>query len=495
MKQEWEARYNGKSNGDDYASSIAVDNKGNVFVTGESYHNESGGDIVTIKYNSSGIEQWNVRFQGISNEEETGYDIACDVFGNVFVCGNIKGEKRSYVTIKYDTDGNEQWAEFYTPENNITSFRNIIADDKGNVYSLCGTHTLKYNTEGKLMWVIENPYSFTSAFAIDNDGNVYQTTSGTLNDTCRTYKYNSDGVLQWTVKCVTISHGFSIVVDKSGNAYVAGDIGGPISNYKDFLILKYNSSGDLLWTRTFNGMGNSTDQAFEIKIDLTGDIIVTGGTHSGPTNPDVATIKYTPEGVLLWASIYALGTTPKDLKIDFYNNIYIIVHDDLGLNFRTLKYNSNGILQWEIEFDGGYQDSPRKLEFDRTEGSIYAVGGSEGRFKSDTTYDYVTLKYSQDNTEINQISTSIPSKYSLSQNYPNPFNPITNIEFTLPQKSFVKLKIFDFLGKEVSELINESLSAGTYRFNFNAINLTSGTYFYKLETSKFTETKKMILVK
>jgi len=96
---------------------------------------------------------------------------------------------------------------------------------------------------------------------------------------------------------------------------------------------------------------------------------------------------------------------------------------------------------------------------------------------------------------IQNINTEIPEGYSLSQNYPNPFNPTTNIEFSLPEKSFVKLKVFDITGKEVAQLVNENLSAGTFRYEFKAENLPSGLYFYKLESEKLSETKRMILIK
>lgn len=86
-------------------------------------------------------------------------------------------------------------------------------------------------------------------------------------------------------------------------------------------------------------------------------------------------------------------------------------------------------------------------------------------------------------------------KVRFSQNYPNPFNPTTNIEFSIPEKSFVKLNVFDISGKQVSQLVNENLSAGTFKYDFNAENLPSGIYFYKFETDKFSETKKMILIK
>ena len=82
-----------------------------------------------------------------------------------------------------------------------------------------------------------------------------------------------------------------------------------------------------------------------------------------------------------------------------------------------------------------------------------------------------------------------------SQNYPNPFNPSTNINFTLPNTEFVTLKIYDILGKEVKTIVNEELSAGNYTKTWDANNLSSGVYFYKLTAGKFTETKKMMLVR
>jgi hypothetical protein len=95
-----------------------------------------------------------------------------------------------------------------------------------------------------------------------------------------------------------------------------------------------------------------------------------------------------------------------------------------------------------------------------------------------------------------QQGTEIPQVYSLSQNYPNPFNPETNIKFGLPQNSLVTLKIYDILGKEIAVLINNfNLAAGNYIYNFNASNLPSGIYFYKLTAGSFTDVKKMTLVK
>ncbi len=96
---------------------------------------------------------------------------------------------------------------------------------------------------------------------------------------------------------------------------------------------------------------------------------------------------------------------------------------------------------------------------------------------------------------ITPVSNEIPSTYKLYQNYPNPFNPSTNIKFSVPARSFVQLKVFDQLGREVATLVNEQLNPGTYETNFNASGFSSGVYFYSITAGDYGETKKMILVK
>jgi aminopeptidase N len=96
---------------------------------------------------------------------------------------------------------------------------------------------------------------------------------------------------------------------------------------------------------------------------------------------------------------------------------------------------------------------------------------------------------------VETISSEIPATYSLKQNYPNPFNPVTNINFNIPKQSFVKITVFDNLGREINQLVNGSYTAGTYTVDFDGTNLASGLYFYRIETGNFVETKSMILIK
>jgi len=91
--------------------------------------------------------------------------------------------------------------------------------------------------------------------------------------------------------------------------------------------------------------------------------------------------------------------------------------------------------------------------------------------------------------------SNIPSEYKLSQNYPNPFNPVTKINFSVPKQGYVTLKVYDLLGREVKTLVNEIKTTGNYVVEFNASNLASGVYFYRLETEGFSDVKRMMLVK
>ncbi len=98
-------------------------------------------------------------------------------------------------------------------------------------------------------------------------------------------------------------------------------------------------------------------------------------------------------------------------------------------------------------------------------------------------------------TGVNQTHSGTPVTFALNQNYPNPFNPSTTIKFQLPKQAYVTIKVYDILGRLVATLVNENKEAGFYNVNFDASNLASGLYIYKIEAGDFTDTKKMMLIK
>ncbi|MEW5842350.1 MAG: T9SS type A sorting domain-containing protein [Bacteroidota bacterium] len=98
-------------------------------------------------------------------------------------------------------------------------------------------------------------------------------------------------------------------------------------------------------------------------------------------------------------------------------------------------------------------------------------------------------------TSVEKHSTDLPTHFGLKQNYPNPFNPTTTISYQLPSNSFVTIKVYDILGKEVAALVNGNESAGTHNVNFDASKLTSGVYIYTINAGGFVQSKKMLLLK
>jgi hypothetical protein len=98
-------------------------------------------------------------------------------------------------------------------------------------------------------------------------------------------------------------------------------------------------------------------------------------------------------------------------------------------------------------------------------------------------------------TSVAKLPGDLPTRFGLDQNYPNPFNPSTTIQFSLPSQSFVTLKVFDALGREVSNLIAEEVPAGTYSRHWDAAALPSGVYLYRLQAGRYAETRKMILLR
>ena len=190
------------------------------------------------------------------------------------------------------------------------------------------------------------------------------------------------------------------------------------------------------------------------------------------------------------------GQTWIDPELDFYQ-IYFKTKN-LGVGFGYLDNTnifSDGVYLTEDGGENWVCLSKGYLHY--TDWAIDFISSSEGMFCSQRNM-YTMQNYGFIDTiavSVDDNNNSMPSKYLLSQNYPNPFNPSTVIEFSLPQKANVSLKVFNSLGQEVAELINSEMFAGYHSVNFNATNLSSGIYFYRITSGNFTQTNKMLLLK
>jgi uncharacterized delta-60 repeat protein len=190
-QQQWVARYDGPASSDDQARAIAIDGAGNAYVTGYSY-GSVGYDYATIKYNSAGQQQWVRRYDGPAHSDDVANAIAVDGSGSVYVTGGSYSSESSldYATIKYDTSGQQQWVRRYDgPANYDDEATAIAVDGSGNVY-LTGKSfdwntdydyaTIKYDASGQQQWVVRydgtaNSIDEVAGFAIDAIGSVYVT--------------------------------------------------------------------------------------------------------------------------------------------------------------------------------------------------------------------------------------------------------------------------------------------------------------------------------
>jgi len=429
VKEEWVAIYNGPGNGQDWAEDIAVDEEGNVYVTGYSYGSGTGSDCTTIKYNSNGLEQWVARYNGPDNGADNGLDLVLDNETNVYVTGYSygSGTDSDYITIKYNNAGEEQWVARYNGSKNIRDCAcDMVVDNNGNIYVTGYTNytypgdptdcaTIKYDKNGVEQWVAEyngpvNGKDATLAIALDYDGNVYVTGGSEFSENNQDYitiKYNGLGVEQWMARYNGLGNGgdsaSAIVLDSKGNVYITGRSTG-LETAVDYATVKYNNSGVEQWVARYNGPQNGVDRALAIALDSDENVCITGYinlTYDGYYGyyTDYATIKYDSNGLEQWVAIYNgngnLDDRAYDICTDKEGNIYVTgygyVSNIVGqIDYATIKYNKIGTEQWVATYSLFYGSSNWACAITvDSKNNVYVTGVC-------LNYrDYVTIKYSQ----------------------------------------------------------------------------------------------------
>src|SRR3989339_778431 len=472
---EWIQTFNGIVNAADRANSVTVDVLGNVYVTGQSVGDGTNYDYATVKYNSAGIQQWAVRYNGPGNRIDKSNSIVVDDSGNVYVTGSSRGNGTldDYATIKYNTLGVEQWVARYNGPESYDDFATSIAiDGFSNVYvtgislglSSDACATIKYNSEGAQQWVKRyNSQKINTEIkyfiSIDNSGYIYVTgsidDSGNLLDYA-TIKYNSSGTQQWVAKYngperysdIVTAH----VLDDSANVYVTGYsfISGTSD---DYATIKYNPSGVLRWFQTYNGSGNKEDQANSIAVDSTGNVYVTGLSIGSVSNYDYATIKYIQS-----------PNTPNDLSATAVSASTIeLVWIETSKNEIGFKVerSTNADTNW-LSIDSVAQNIVTYTDTNLSGNKVYYYRIYAYNTAGNSDYSNVALDTTFNPVGIILGEGPIPANYSLNQNYPNPFNPTTKISWYSALGSWQTLKVYDMLGNEVAVLVNEYSSAGKY---------------------------------
>ncbi|MEO0228189.1 MAG: SBBP repeat-containing protein [candidate division WOR-3 bacterium] len=514
----WVRRYDGTAHGEDYARAIAIDDFGNIYVAGVSENSGTSNDIVTIKYNSQGEQQWVAIYNGALNENDDARAITVDRFGNVYITGYsteyIPG-MCDCVTIKYNNAGGQEWVAIYSdPSGDNDGGSAIIVDSLGNVYVAGSSQvggsdtpnylTIKYNNNGTQQWV--NLYDgpahledWAEAIAVDRLGNVYVTGFSTGIGTgwdYATIKYNALGTEQWVMRyngSDNSSDGaHAIALDSLHNVYVTGGSAG-LGTYTDIATIKYSTSGVQQWVVKYH---KGDEWANAIIVNGVGDVYVTGGSLD--TSLDYVTIKYSTDGIEQWVARYDGPAHFWDeafaIALDTSDNIYVtgrsygVQHD-----FATVKYNANGVEQWVIRYNGptNSEDWATDIVIDSI-GNCYVTGYSNGP----NSYDFTTIKYIQ---TVGIQENRIVTQNNL-ENFPNPFLSITTIGYLVNKKGEIIIKIYNADGQLVRTIYEGEKQAGSYTINWDGrdnegVKLPSGSYFYQLEIDGKRQTKKMVLVR
>jgi DNA-binding beta-propeller fold protein YncE len=362
--------------------------------------------------------------------------------------------------------------------------------------TLAASPIIVFNSDGSLVDTIytvtigSETDSLTGAtsnrgLSTDQDGNILYVCSGPS----RIYKINyqtMEGMAKHDLteigssptKAATASDGTIFVGPVVGNGsadahiakydpdlnYLGNAVDGPPAIART---MEVSADGNTIYWTVFTG---SQGIYIYSRPDEFSDYALTDSVLQGMS---IETAAWNPATGLLWVSNDARGADKAYTDLTWY-----------GLDVTTKALVDSFTLAVDTSLTADRY--PRGLAFS-PDGNIAYVGLFGRDFNRIYKFDRIT--------GVQQEMGIKPTNFELSQNYPNPFNPTTNIKFNIAKSGFVTLKVYDILGKEVAQLVNENLTSGAYTVTFNASNLASGTYIYRLDADGVQISKKMILMK
>jgi len=413
----WTARKNGSGSAPDARPgagngtlgkrSVAVDGSGNAYVTG--YSNVSGNyDYLTVSYSSAGTERWAVSKNGPGNSNDEAYAVVVDGNGNAYVTGQSwNGANLDYLTVSYDSSGNERWSQVKNGSaNSNDKALGLAVDSAGNVYvsghSFNGSNydflTVSYDGLGNERWARvknggANRDDYVFAIAIDGSQNLFVTGSSyssAANNDYFTVSYDSAGTERWARvrngAGNSTDQAYDVAVDGNGNAFVTGYSSNG-SNY-DYLTVSYDGAGTERWARVKNGPGNGADQGNAITVDGVGNVYVTGSASNG-ANADFLTVSYDNAGAELWTRVKNGTGNGNDwgynVLVDPVGQVHVVGSSPNAVNndYLVIAYDAAGTELWTHLFDAGSQDSAYGLARRPGSGVIvtgYSLLGTTGYF-------------------------------------------------------------------------------------------------------------------
>lgn len=407
----------------------------------------------------------------------------------------------------YDSGGDQGWDAIPLNDGSILILASSNSMGPGDFSIIVS----KWDAIGNFIW--ENAYGGTFndiGYRIYESADGYVLIAGSTNNTsdqtenAYILKINpSDGSLIWENdfgESGGIQSGFDIVAGHDGGYVFLGNNQkqGETANIS---FTKIDESGEKVWNKTFTS--DLLRQGNRIQTTSDGGYIVAGYSLTDAKGQEGYLIKIDGSGNMIWEKTF--GTDHADdfksvvetndggyMAVGSINAFFSVERrtDD----FWVVKVDAAGNMQWEKQFGGEEQDAA--TEIIKTNEGGYAAIGMTASYTVESMIYFLQFNSEGYITKVERdINETVPTSFSLFQNYPNPFNPATKIEFSITKNEKTTLKVYDVLGREVAELLNEELNPGKYKVSFNAEELSSGIYFYKLRSGNNVQVKKMMLLK
>jgi hypothetical protein len=446
----------------DEGYSVQQTDDGGYIVVG--FTSDAGGwtDVYLIKTDVAGNEQWSETFGG--SDYDYGYSVQQTDDGGYIVAGytwSFGVAVNDVYLIKTDASGVEEWSQTFGGS----------GFDEG--YSVQQTSDNGYIIVG---------YTWSGAGLND----VYL------------IKTDASGVEEWshTFGGSSNDYGYSVQQTSDGGYIIVGFTMSYGSGPEAVYLIKTDASGNQQWSQTFGG--SSSDRGYSVQQNDLGGYIVAGYTWSfGAGDDDVYLISTDASGNQQWSQTFG------GVWCDYGRSVqqtddggYIVAgttesfgagNDDTYL----IKTDASGNQQWSHTFGGSSNDFGYSVQQTGDGGYIvagytesYGVGGSD-----------VWLIRIASEVGVKPQNPEQTFKFQLSSAYPNPFNPCTSIRFGLPVACIVELSVYDLSGRTVAELINGWRGAGLHEVTFDASQLASGIYVYRMQAGNFNASGKMVLLK
>ena len=466
----WTKTYGGMF-GNDGGRSVQQTTDGGYIISGTTNSFGAGNlDFYLIKTDANGDTLWTKTYGGGANDgarsvkqtSDGGYIIVGDTYS--FGAGG-----QDIYLIKTDTNGDTLWTKTIGGPNGEGGNSVLQTIDRG--YIIAG---------------------WTGSIGAGS-GDVYLIKTDALGNPlwAKTYGASDNDV------------GYSVQQTSDGGYIIAG-WSYSFSMYSDFYLIKTDANGDTLWTKIYGKSDGANNEARSVQQTSDNGYIIVGYTNESGLYFDVYLLRTDIDGNVLWTKI--LGGANDDFGFSVQQTVdggFIIAGSSAsfgagGDDVYLIKTDANGDTLWTKTIGGTNDDWGSSVQ--QISDGGYIIVGSTSSYGAGMT-DVWLIKTEPEVTGIDEDNlTKIPKGFTLSQNYPNPFNPETTISFSNPKVSSINISIYDIKGQKIKTITNENFQKGYHEVYWNGKDendksVSSGIYFYKMETDNFSEVKKAIFLK